>query len=81
MKITAAFVNKTARLGVGNPITIETPETDLESVFRRLLYRYGEVVASEVVDPSTKRYVLVSRQQYDDTRESYELETELTIQR
>ncbi len=81
MKIEATFRNRTAKLGMGEPVIVEAPERDFETLFRRFLYDYGQVVDVEKIDKNVKRYVLVARMQYTDTRDSYELETTLTITR
>ena len=81
MTITAEFVNRTARLGVGTPVVVEAPDAEIEAVFRRLLYRYGQIVHSEQLDNRTRRYTLCVRGQYPDTRETYELETILTVKK
>jgi hypothetical protein len=79
MTITAEFRNRTAGFAVGDPVTVEAPDADIANVFRRLLYRYGQIVHTEKVDSLTRRYTLKVNGQYPDTRDNYELETTLTV--
>ncbi len=79
MKITARFFNKSGNIFLGNSITVEAPDNDIERIWRQLLYKYGSVIDAEKVDTYTRRYVLLSKAQYSDTNDSYELEARITI--
>lgn len=81
MRITAEFTNKTARLGMGQSITVETDGADFETIFRRLMYTYGQVISTRDLTPEVREYILVAKMQYPDTRESYEMETLLTVEK
>ena len=79
MKITAEFFNKSGNIFLSKPITVEAPDEDIERIWRQLLYKYGSVSHAEKIDTYTRQYALLSKAQYRDTNDSYELETRITI--
>ena len=79
MRIEAEFFNKTSNIFLDQPVTVEASDSDIERIWRQLLYKYGNVISAEKVDTYTRRYVLLSKAQYSDTNDTYELEARITI--